>query len=150
MNLKEKISNDLREAMKSHDELRTSTLRMISSAILYLERGISADYQATDEDVLKVLNKQLKQREESIEMFKKGGREELAQKEAGEMEIIKQYLPEQLGEEEVREIVEETIRETGASSMADMGKVMGSLSQKIQGKASGILIARIAREKLQG
>lgn len=148
MNLKEKIQQDLKQAMLAKDELKRSTLRMISSAILYQEKGISAQYQATDEEVLKILNKQLKAHEESIQMFKKGGREELAEKEKQELEIIKTYLPEQMSKEEVRKIIEETVQEIGATSMQEMGKVLAAVNVKVKGKASSSLVAGLVREKL--
>lgn len=150
MTLKEKISQDLKQAMLARDEARLSTLRMIWADILNLQKSISVDYQITDQDVLKILNKQVKSHQESIELFKKALRNELVEKEIKEVSIIRSYLPEQLGEEEVEKIVEETLKETGASTLADMGKVMQVINAKVAGRASSSVIASMVKEKLQG
>ncbi len=147
--LKDKIQEDLKEAMLSHDEQKLSTIRMLKSALQYFEiqKG-GAGYEATDEDVVEVVGREIKKRKESIEMFEKGGRQELADKEKNEMTVLQSYLPEQLTESEVRDLIEQAISQTGASSMQDMGKVMGVLSQQIKGKADGGFVSSIVREKL--
>src|SRR3989304_6539986 len=134
--LKDKIQEDLKQAMKARDELRLSVIRMLKSAIQYheIQEG-GAGYEATDEDVIEVIGREVKKRNEAIELYKKGGREELAQKEEKELEILKTYLPEQMPEDEIRSLVKEALEQTGASSMSDMGKVMDALMPKVKGKA---------------
>lgn len=147
--LKQQLRDELKESMIAKDELRKSVLRMLISAITYYEiqKG-GAGYEATDEDVLSVIDKQVKQRKDSIEQFEKAGRQELADKEKAEMALLEKYLPEQMSEEEVRELVKEAIEQTGASSPQDMGKVMGALMPKVKGKADGGLVSRLVKEAL--
>lgn len=147
--LKQQLKDELKESMLAKDALKTSTLRMLLSALSYLEiqKG-GAGYEATDEDVQAVLQKEAKQRRDSIEAFEANDRQEMAEKEKKELEILTAYLPEQLDEESIRSLVEEAITQTGASSMADIGKVMGALMPKVKGKADGNLVNKIVREKL--
>jgi uncharacterized protein len=147
--LKQKLQEDLTESMLARDTLRTSVLRMLKSAVGYYEinKG-GAGYEATDEDVMTVITAQAKQRKDSIEQYKNAGRQELVDKETKELEILQTYLPEQMGEEEVRKLVEEAVNQTGATSPADMGKVMGALMPKVKGKADGSLVSKIVKEKL--
>lgn len=149
MNLRETIQNDTTEAMKAKDELKVSTLRMLSAAIknYEIEKG-GAGYVATDEDVVSMVQKQAKQRQDSIEAFKNADRGEMAEKEARELEILQGYLPAQMGEAEVKEIVAKKVDEVGATSIADIGKVMGALSAELKGKADMNLVSKLAREKL--
>ena len=107
-----------------------------------------AGYEATDEDVIEVIGREIKKRKESIELYKKGGREELAQNEQKEIEILQNYLPEQISEEEVRKLIKETISQTGASTIADIGKVMGTLMPKVKGKADSTLVSNLVRTAL--
>ena len=154
--LKDKIQGDLQKAMIAKDELRLSTLRMLKSGIQYFEiakslpagRRGGAGYEATDEDVIEVTGREIKKRKESIELYKKGGREELAQNEQKEIEILQNYLPEQISEEEVRKLIKETISQTGASTIADIGKVMGTLMPKVKGKADSTLVSNLVRTAL--
>ena len=147
--LKDKLREELRQAMLAKDELKTSVLRLLLSAISYYETNKGgAGYEATDEDVLSVIEKEVKQRRDSIEQFEKGGRQELADKEKKELEMLQAYLPEQMGEEELRKIIDETLSATGAKTIQDMGKVMGTLMPKIKGKADAGLVSKIVREKL--
>jgi len=131
------------------DELRLSTIRLLKSAIQYheIQKG-GAGYGATDEDVIEVIGREIKKRNEAIELYKQGGRNELAEKEQKELEILKSYLPEQMSEDEVRKLVEEAISSIGASGIQDMGKVMGALMPKVKGKADGTLVSNIVREAL--
>lgn len=149
--LKDKIQNDLKDAMVAKDEARLSTIRMLKSAIQYFEiqKG-GAGYEASDEDVTEVVGREIKKRRESIEMFEKGGRQELANKEKQELETLQTYLPEQISEDEIRKIIDDAIASTGASTVQDMGKVMGIVSIQTKGKAEGSLVSSIVREKLQG
>jgi uncharacterized protein YqeY len=146
---KQQLKEELKQSMLARDVEKTSTLRMVVSALGYyeIEKG-GAGYEATEEDVEAVLQKQAKQRRDSIEQFKAGGRDELAEKETKELELIESYLPKQMAEEEIKKLVDETVASTGATSAADMGKVMGALMPKIKGKADGGLVSRLVKEKL--
>lgn len=147
--LKQQLQDELKQSMLAKEELKTSVLRMLITGITYYEinKG-GAGYEATDEDVLAVVDKQVKQRKDSIEQFEKAGRQDLADKEKKEMEMLNKYLPEQMPEEEVRKIIEETIAGLGNVSMGDMGKVMGAIMPKLKGKADGNLVSRIVKETL--
>ncbi len=146
---KQKLQEELKASMLAKDELRTSVLRLLLSAINYYEiqKG-GAGYIATEEDVLSVIQKEAKQRRDSIEEFKKAGRQELVDKETNELSILLTFLPEQMGEEEVRGIVEQTITETGATTIQDMGKVMRALGAKLKGKADMGMVSNLVRQKL--
>ncbi len=145
----QQLRDELKTAMLARDTEKTSVLRMIISAIQYYEinKG-GAGYEATEEDVMTVLQNQAKQRRDSIEQFKAGGRPELAEKEQKELDMISAYLPEQMGEDEIRQLVDEAIASTNANTPQDMGKVMGALMPKTKGKADGGLVSKIVREKL--
>jgi len=146
---KQKLQEELKQSMLARTELKTSVLRMLLSAINYYEiqKG-GAGYEASEEDVLSVIQKEAKQRRDSIEQFKNAGRQELADKEQKELEMLEVYLPEQMGEEEIKKLVKEAISQTGATSMQDMGKVMGYLTPKTKGKADGSFVSRLVREAL--
>lgn len=147
---KQQLKNELKQSMLSKNADKTSTLRMVISALGYyeIEKG-GAGYEATEEDIETVLQRQAKQRRDSIEQFKAGGRDELAAKEAKELELLESYLPKQMDEEEVKKLVDEAIAQTGATSASDMGKVMGALMPKVKGNADGSLVSRLVKEKLQ-
>lgn len=148
--LKQQIQDELKQSMLARDEVKTSVLRMLKSAINYYEinKG-GAGYEASDEDVLNVINTQVKQRRDSIEQFTNAGRTELADKEKKELALLQIYLPEQLSEDEVRKLVVEAVLQTGASSPQEMGKVMSALMPKVKGKADGTLVSRLVKEQLQ-
>jgi len=148
---KQKLQEELRKSMLKRDELKTSVLRLLLSAINYYEiaKG-GAGYEASKEDVLLVIQNQAKQRRDSIEEFKKAQRQELVDKETKELEILQKYLPEQMNEEEISKLVREAISQTNASSITDMGKVMGVLMPKVKGKADGNLVSKIVKENLTG
>lgn len=147
--LKQQFQEELKQAMFSKDELKKSVLRMLLSSITYYEiqKG-GAGYVASDDDVLSVIDKQVKQRKDSIEQFEKGGRQELADKEREEMVILEKYMPLQMTEEEIRLLVKQAIKETNATSPSEMGKVMGILMPKVKGKADGTLVSKIVKEEL--
>ena len=147
--LKKKLQEELKQSMLARDELKTSVLRMLLSAINYYEiqKG-GAGYTATEEDVLSVIQNQAKQRKDSIEQFTNAGRKELADKEQKELELLDAYLPEQMGEKEITKLVKEAITQTGASTISDLGKVMGALMPKTKGKADGSLVSSIVRREL--
>src|ERR1035437_10570907 len=146
---KQKLQEDLKQSMLARTELKTSVLRMLISAINYFEiqKG-GAGYEATQEDILIVTQNQAKQRRDSIEQFKTAGRQELVDKETKELEILSVYLPEQMSEEEITKLVKEAISQTGATSMTDMGKLMGALMPKVKGKADGNVVNSIVRKEL--
>ncbi|MBI2195905.1 MAG: GatB/YqeY domain-containing protein [Candidatus Levybacteria bacterium] len=135
--------------MLAKDELRTSVLRLLLSAINYYEinKG-GAGYSATDEDVLSVIGSQVKQRKDSIEQYTNAARTELADKEKAELKILEAYLPEQMSEGEVSKLVDEAVAQTGATSMNDMGKVMGALMPRVKGRADGTIVSNLVKSKL--
>lgn len=147
--LKQQLKEQLKEAMLAKDALQTAVLRFILSGITYYEiqKG-GAGYEATDEDVLAVINKEVKQRKDSIEQYENAGRQDLADKEKAELAILETYLPEQMSEEEVRKFVTEAVETTNAAGPADMGKVMAALMPKVKGKADGSLVSKLVREAL--
>ena len=149
MNLSEKIQDNLKEVLRGKNEVAVSTLRLLLAAIknFEIEKG-GAGYSASDEDVLAVINRQVKQRKESIEAYKSGGRQDLADKEKKELEILENYLPEQMAEDDIRSFVSQAIAKVGATSGADIGKVMGELSPQLKGRADLSLVSKIVREYL--
>ena len=146
---KKQLQEELKQSMLARTKLKTSVLRLLLSAINYyeIEKG-GAGYEATEEDVLVVTQKEAKQRRDSIEEFKKAGRQELVDKETKELELLSAYLPKQMGEAEITKLVKDAISQTGATSMADMGKVMGVLMPKVKGKADGNLVSSIVRKQI--
>ena len=143
--LREQINESIKSAMKSKDKQRLSTLRLVSSAIKYAE--IEAERTGktlSDDDILSLLQKMIKQRQESVDIFDKAGRKELADQERGEIEVIKGFLPQQMSEAEAGEAIGAVIKEIGAQGVKDMGKVMAALKQAYAGKmdfgkASGLV-----------
>lgn len=152
MSIKELLASDIKKALKSQDRERLKVLRSLKSKLM--EKEISerkeGEAELTEEQAVDVLMKAAKQRKESIEQFKEGGRDDLADIEEAELEIIEQYLPKMMEEEEVRSIVKEKINSVGASGMQDMGKVMGPLMGQLKGKADGSLVSRVVKEELGG
>lgn len=140
--LKEQIMADMKSAMRNKDKDRLGTIRLIQAAIK--QREVDERTELNDEQVLAVLDKMVKQRRDSITQYNDAGREELAAKEEAELAILQHYLPEALSEAELDGLIEEAISNTGAESMKDMGKVMGQLKPKVQGRADmGEVSARI-------
>lgn len=150
MSIKETILKDLKAAMKAKDADRLRVVRSLKSKILEKEISERTGGEATisDEQVVEVLMKAAKQRKESIEQFEQGGRDDLAEKERQELAIIEGYLPEMMSEDEIRKAVQAQIKKMGASSIADMGKVMGALMGQLKGKADGSAISAIVKEEL--
>jgi len=152
MSLKEKISSDAITALKKRDKITLNVLRMVKSKILELEVKLRAkkgkDYQLSDEETLGVINSYAKQRKQSIDSYTEAGRQDLVDQEKNELEILKQYLPKQLSREEVGKLVDETLAETGASSLQDIGKVMKALMPKLKGAADGKMVNELVRSKL--
>ena len=147
MSLKDQIINDMTAAMKAQEAARTSTLRMVKAAIMNREK--EGGGTVTDEDVLKLLRSQVKQRRDSVEQYQKAGRPELADKEIAEIAVIETYLPQAASEAEIEQAVSEAIAETGASSMKDMGGVMKAVMPKLAGKnADGRTVSETVKKKL--
>ena len=146
MGLFQKLQEEMKSSLKSGDKERLSVIRMLISEIKKAQ--IDAKRELTDEEIIKILQKYAKQRKESIKQYREAGREDLAQKEEAELKVVSEFLPEALSEEEIEKIVEETIREVGASSMKDMGKVMKSVMEKVKGRADGSIVSKIVKEKL--
>lgn len=148
MSIKEQLTADMKEAMKSHDKDRLSVIRFVRGAIRQAEID-GGHKELSDEDVIGVISKEVKMRKDSIEEFKKGGREDLVAKTQAEIDVLMPYLPAQLSEDEIRALVKEAVEKTGASTPKDMGKVMGMLMPKVKGRADGKLVNTIVRSMLQ-
>jgi hypothetical protein len=146
MSLSERLNEDMKQAMKNQDKFKLSVIRMIRSAI----KNVEIDQKRTldDNEVLEILNREVKQRKDSLQEFEKAGRGDLADSVKKELEVISAYMPRQLTAEEVEDIVKQTIQETGASSKADMGKVMGALMPKVKGRADGKLVNQLVQKHL--
>lgn len=147
MSLSERLNEDMKQAMKSQDKFKLSVIRMVRAAIKNIE--IDTKRTLDDNEVLDVLNREIKQRKDSLQEFEKAGRDDLAETVKAEIAILSDYMPQQLSEEEVKAIVQQTIQETGASSKADMGKVMGALMPKVKGRADGKLVNQLVQQLLQ-
>lgn len=174
--LKEKIKEDFKKALKENKEIEVSTLRLLNAAILNKEKekryklskekseleekDLEKESQLTDEEVLEVISSEAKKRKEAIVEYEKGKREDLAAKEKQELEILENYLPEQLSEEEIKKFVQEAIEKTGAKEMKDYnpptalqgkniyGKVMAELMPKVKGRADGSLVSKVVKDVL--
>lgn len=147
MNLSERLNDDMKQAMKSQEKFKLTTIRMVRAAIKNLEIDLKRPLE--DSEVLDILSREIKQRKDSLQEFDKAGRDDLAKDVAAEIEIISVYLPQQLTEEEIKVIVQQTIQETGASSKAEMGKVMSALLPKVKGRADGKLVNTFVQQFLQ-
>ena len=147
MGLKEKIQQDIKQAMKEKDQVRLSTLRLLMAEIK--NREIDAGEELDEPEILSIVQKAAKQRKESIEQYKKGGREELAAKEEQELGILESYLPQQLSREELESIVREAIEKCGATSPKEMGKVMKEVMPKVKGRADGKEVNGLVRTMLE-
>ena len=145
--LEKKIAEDLKGSIKSRNEILTSTLRMIiaSTHNLAIEKKVK---ELEDADTLKIIQKQVKQRQDSIESFKKGGRDDLVEKETKELNILKSYLPEEFSEDQVKDIVKKMISVAGAASKSDFGKVMKLTMQELKGRADGEIVTSIVQKLL--
>jgi uncharacterized protein YqeY len=147
MTIQEKIQSQMTDAMRSKNQLRLDVLRMMKSAVKLKE--VEKMKALEEGEVIAVLNTLVKQRKDSIEQFRKGGREELAQKEEAEIKIIEEYLPAAASEEDIRQAVSEAMQETGAASVKDIGKVMKATLARLAGKtADGARISQMVKEKL--
>jgi len=164
MRLKEKIQEDLKKSLKEKDELKTSVFRLLLASLVnkekekryknyrakpdIAEKELNEKSQLTEEEIIEVILSEIKKRKEAALEFEKGKRQELADKEKKEMEILKSYLPEQMSEEEVRGVVKEIIETIGAKTQKDIGKVMSQLMPRVKGKADGSMVSTIVKELL--
>ncbi|MBX7150773.1 GatB/YqeY domain-containing protein [bacterium] len=146
--LANQLNEELKKSMKSGDKERLDAIRMLKSSLQKLIIDKGADFKAEDE--MSFLLAESKRRKEAIELYQKGGREDLAKKEIYELSIITDYLPKQLDDAELSKIVDESIKETGASSPKDMGKVMGIVMNKVKGQADGKKVQELVKKKLNG
>lgn len=166
MALKQQIQSDLNESVKGKEELRSSVLRLLLAAInnkeiekrtkIWKEKpkasveDLEKESKLTDDEIINVISSEIKKRRESVELFEKGGKQEMADKEKKEAVILQKYLGEQISEDDLRKLVKAAIAKTGAKEQKDMGKVMQELMPKTKGKADGSLISRVVKELLTG
>ena len=147
MGLKEQIVAETNEALKAGEKLRVSTLRLLSAAIK--NREVEVQHELDDDEVRDVAVKEAKRRREAIEAYQSGGRDDLVTKERAELDLLSAFLPEQLTDDEVDALIAEAIEQTGATSMQEIGKVMGAVMAKAKGKADGNLVQQKVRERLE-
>ena len=147
MSLTERLNNDMKQAMKDKDKVRLSVIRMVRTAI----KNAEIDQQRTlsDDEVIAVLNREMKQRRDSLQAFESAGRQDLIEEVKQEIQVLIDYLPAQMSEDEVRAVVREVIAEVGAAGKSDMGKVMSALMPKVKGRADGKLVNQIVGQELQ-
>jgi len=144
--LKQRITDDMKSCMREGDKERLGTIRLALSAIKQQE--VDSRSTLEDADILAILDKMAKQRRESIEQFEKAGRDDLASKEKDELKVIQTYLPSQLSDEEIASIIDEAIQTTGAQTMRDMGKIMGIIKPKMQGRADMSAVSALIKSRL--
>lgn len=149
MSLKNKINEDLNTALKAKDNARIETLRSIRAEILKMDKS-GMNREMNEDEEIQLLSRQAKMRRESIEMFAAGGRQDLVDKEKSQLEIISEYLPEQMTREEAEVIITKIVSETGAVSQKDFGKAMGEVMKELKGKIDGKIIQEILKSKLTG
>lgn len=147
MSLLETLNQDMKTAMKAKDKPTLSVVRMLKSAVMNEQINLGHDLTADDE--VAVLSRELKQRKDSLAEFEKGGRDDLSAQTAAEIKVVEKYLPAQLSDDEVKQIVTDTVAEVGAQSMADFGKVMGAVMPKLKGQADGKLVNQTVKELLK-
>ena len=162
--MKQKIQNEIKEALKAGDQLTAGTLRMLSAAIIskekekrfkiskekadIIEEQLSKEAELTEEQIVEVVSSEIKKRKDAIALYEQGNRPELAENERKEITVLQKYLPAQLSLEEIKKIVEEAVAKVGAKEMKDMGKVMADLNPKVKGKADGGEVSKIVKEIL--
>lgn len=150
MSLLNSLNDELKAAMRAKDSLKLEALRAIKSAVLLVKTATAGDVDLTKEEEIKLLQKLVKQRKDSAAIFKEQNRDDLATPEEAQARVIAQFLPDQLSEQEIEQIVDEIVAKTGAQGMKDMGKVMGMASKEMAGKADGKTISTIVKQKLNG
>ncbi|MDO5532068.1 GatB/YqeY domain-containing protein [Sutterella sp.] len=146
MMIKDRIREDMKAAMREHDAARLSTIRLLLAAVK--QREIDERIEATDAVVMETITKMVKQRRDSVEQYRAGGREDLAQKEQAEIDVLSGYLPKQLSDDEIAAIIDEVIAQTGASGMAGMGKVMGAVKARVTGRADLGKVSALVKARL--
>ncbi|MFT8317550.1 MAG: GatB/YqeY domain-containing protein [Sporolactobacillus sp.] len=146
MSLIDRLNTDMKEAMKAREKARLSVIRMLKASLH--NESIKIGNPLSDDEALAVLTRELKQRKDSLQEFENAGRQDLVDEVSVEIAIVQSYMPEQLSEDELQSIVDETISEVGAASKADIGKVMKAIMPKVKGRADGGLINRLVRSKL--
>ncbi|MBY6035436.1 GatB/YqeY domain-containing protein [Fictibacillus nanhaiensis] len=146
MSLLDALNQDMKQAMKNKDKQKLSVIRMLKASLQ--NEAIKHGHELSEEEELTVLSREMKQRKDSLQEFEKAGRDDLVAGLQEEIAVLTPYLPKQLSEEELQQIVAQTISETGSSSKADIGKVMGALMPKVKGKADGGLVNRIVQQQL--
>ncbi len=147
LSILDKLNQDMKEAMRAKDKQRLTVIRSVKSSVQ--NEAINAGHELSDEEVLTVLNREMKQRRESLQEFEKAGREDLVDKIQQEISVLADYMPEQLSDKELQAVVDETIAETGASSKADMGRVMGAVMPKVKGRADGTAVRTLVQQSLK-
>ena len=150
MSLLNSLNDELKAAMRAKDSLKLEALRAIKSAVLLAKTATAGDVDLTEEEEIKLLQKLVKQRKDSAVIFKEQNRDDLAAPEEAQAKVIAQFLPYQLSQQEIEQIVDEIVAKTGAQGMKDMGKVMGMASKEMAGKADGKTISTIVKQKLNG
>ena len=148
MSLLNSLTEELKAAMRAKDSLKLEALRAIKSAVLLAKTATAGDADLSEEEEIKLLQKLVKQRKDSAVIFKEQNRDDLAAPEEAQAEVIAQFLPEQLSQQDIEQIVDEIVAKTGAQGMKDMGKVMGMASKEMAGKADGKTISTIVKQKL--
>ena len=148
MNFQDQLNSKLKSAMREKNKVALESLRAIKSALLLLQTQLGAKETPDDNEITKLLQKLVKQRKESASIYREQGRVDLAEPEEAQISIISQFLPEQLSPEEVEKVIDDVIQLVGATTMKDMGKVMGMANKKIAGKADGKIIAEIVKKRL--
>ncbi len=147
MGLTQKLDNDLKAALKSQNKVKLSTLRMLKSAI-HNKEILNKGTQLEEAEVIKIISKQMQQRKDSVEQFKKGNRADLVEQELQELKILQEYLPEQLSEEDVVAAVKKVVADLGAKNKSEFGNVMKAVMTELKGKADGKIVSRVVSEQL--
>ena len=147
MNMLDKLTDEMKSAMKSGDKIKLSTIRQLRAQMK--DAQIAKGDELTEDEMMAVLNNAAKKRREAIKLYEQGGRDELAENEKAELAVIETYLPQQLSEAEISDIIDKAIAETGAAGPSDLGKVMGKIMGQVRGRADGKLVQQLVRTKLQ-
>lgn len=146
MSLKERLMSDLKDAMREGDQIRKDAIRMVRAAVKNKE--IELQQEISDEKVIEIISQEVKRRKEAIEMFEKGGRDDLVEREKAQLEILLAYMPEQMSREEIKEVVQEIVEDMNATSIRQLGPVMGRAMEELKGRAEGNVVNEVAREIL--
>ena len=148
MSLEQKLQEDMKNALKSGQKLELATLRTVLAQIKDERIKLRPQRELTDDDVIRVLTSAVKKRREAVDLYRQGNRQDLVEKENAEIAIIEKYLPEQLSEDKIKQVIEDTINKLGASSIQDLGKIMGSVMGQLKGRADGKIVQNLVRDRL--